>query len=284
MRNLTIKREKSFVGSLAKMKVYIEEPSSSVMFINDVPCKKLGTLKNGEEKTFTIEDDQRRVFVIAGEMSKDFCNDYYDIPEGTEDVTISGKNKYNPASGNAFRFNNVSGEDVVINRKKGSKKGLIVLAICIVIGMILGVVIASLEESGPKTFSAKGMTITLTQEFHEVEMDDFDACFATSEQVVFVLKESYADYEELRDLTIEEYGEAVIQANEFDASVKLQQKNGKTYYEYKGTGDTGKTYIYHAVVYKGSEAFYLVQFAVEEKDYGKFINKLEEYASSVTVK
>lgn len=49
MRNLTIKREKSFVGSLAKMKVYIEDPTSNEICINDISCRKIGDLKNGEE-------------------------------------------------------------------------------------------------------------------------------------------------------------------------------------------------------------------------------------------
>ena len=39
MRNLTIKRGKSFVGSLAKMKIYIEDPTSNEMRINDIPCR-----------------------------------------------------------------------------------------------------------------------------------------------------------------------------------------------------------------------------------------------------
>ena len=50
MRTLTIKRAKSFVACLAKMKVYVEDPTSREIVINNVPCRKLGDLKNGEEK------------------------------------------------------------------------------------------------------------------------------------------------------------------------------------------------------------------------------------------
>ena len=50
MRNLTIVRRKSFVACLAKMKVYIEDPASNELVINKIPCRKLGELKNGEEK------------------------------------------------------------------------------------------------------------------------------------------------------------------------------------------------------------------------------------------
>ena len=74
MRNLTIKREKSFVSSLAKMKVYIEDPTSNEMRINDVPCRKIGDLKNGEEKTFQIGEEEAKVFVIADKSNKNLQN------------------------------------------------------------------------------------------------------------------------------------------------------------------------------------------------------------------
>ena len=49
MRKLTIKRAKSFVASLTKVKVYIEDQLSNELTINNVPCRKLGNIKNGEE-------------------------------------------------------------------------------------------------------------------------------------------------------------------------------------------------------------------------------------------
>ena len=86
MRNLTIKRTKSFVGCLGKMKVYIEDPLSNEMTINNTPCRKLSVLKNGEEKTFLIDENEAKVFVIADKLSKGFCNEYYNVPAGEEDV------------------------------------------------------------------------------------------------------------------------------------------------------------------------------------------------------
>ena len=77
MRNLTIKRTKSFVGCLAKMKIYIEDPTSNEMLINNTSCRKIGDLKNGEEKTFQIGEQEAKVFVIADKLSKNYCNEYY---------------------------------------------------------------------------------------------------------------------------------------------------------------------------------------------------------------
>ena len=96
MRNLTIKRTKSFVACLAKIRIYIEDPTANEISINNTPCRKLGELKNGEEKTFQIPNEAVKVFVIADKLSRNICNEYYQIPEGEDDISLSGKNKYNP--------------------------------------------------------------------------------------------------------------------------------------------------------------------------------------------
>ena len=56
MRNLTITREKSFVGCLGRVKVFIEDHTYIETTINNIPCRKLGDLKNGETKTFLISE------------------------------------------------------------------------------------------------------------------------------------------------------------------------------------------------------------------------------------
>ena len=90
MRNLTIKREKSFVGCLVPMKVYIEDPESWELKIHGTPCRKVGEIKNGAELTISIEEHSLRVYVIGDKMSKEFCYDVYMLPEGDEDVYLSG--------------------------------------------------------------------------------------------------------------------------------------------------------------------------------------------------
>lgn len=128
MRNLTMERVKSFVGSLAKMKVYIEDPFSNELVINNVPCRKLGELKNGETQTFEIGEEAAKVFVIADKISRNFCNDYYEIPAGQENVFLSGKNKFNLATGNAFRFDNNENTHTLGNRRVTPLKNTPVLA------------------------------------------------------------------------------------------------------------------------------------------------------------
>ena len=118
MRKLVIKRNKSFAGCLVVMKVYIEDAVASDITIGGVPCRKLGTLKNGETAEFAIGTDAMRVYVIADTLSKEYCNDFYQIPAGEEEVQLSGKNHYNPAAGHPFMFDGVTDRAVIENRKK----------------------------------------------------------------------------------------------------------------------------------------------------------------------
>ncbi|MCH5351016.1 MAG: hypothetical protein J1F39_03500 [Clostridiales bacterium] len=143
MRKLTIKRTKSFIGCAAKMKIYIEDSSASELTINNVPCRKIGEVKNGEEKTFEIGEQAAKVYVIADTMSKEYCNDFYVLPEGQDDVYLTGKNRFSLASGNAFRFDNNNNEEALANRKRGTKKGVVVLVVAIAIGAVVGFLLTS---------------------------------------------------------------------------------------------------------------------------------------------
>ena len=143
MRNLTIKRKKKFVACLGKLKVYIEDAQTNELIISGVPCRKLGDLKNGEEKTFEIGEDAAKVFVIADTLSKDYCTEFYQLSEGQDDIVLTGENYFNPANGNAFRFDNNNSAEVLAARKKGNKKGTVILVIAIIVGFIIGFAISS---------------------------------------------------------------------------------------------------------------------------------------------
>lgn len=137
MRKLTIKRGKSFVACLGAFKVYIEDQNSKELTIANTPVRKLGVIKNGEEVDFDIEDGALKVFVIADVMSKEYCNDIYKLPE-EGDVVLTGKCKFNPGVGNAFRFDNNDTPEAQSNRKKGAAIGWVVLAVAAVVGFAIG--------------------------------------------------------------------------------------------------------------------------------------------------
>lgn len=287
MRNLTIKRTKSFVGCLAKMKLYIEDASASEIMINNVPCRKIGELKNGEEKTFTIDGNEAKLFVIADKLSKNYCNEFYQLPQGDYDMYLSGKNQFNPAAGNAFRFDGVQSEAVLKNRKKGKIIGLVVLIAAIIFGYFIGNAISSglfsMSKAKPKDFSSNGMSITLTDEFYERTMWGYTVCYDSSKAAVFALKEGFDLVEDFENASLEEYGALVLKSNNCDSSVKLQNDHGLTYFEYDFSNpETNETYSYFTVLYKTSDAFWIVQFTTLEDKMDSYRQQFIDWAKAVT--
>ena len=282
MRTLTVKRKKKFTASLAKMKVYIEDPQANEITINDTPCRFLGTLKNGEEKSFEISESRAKVFVIADKLSKNFCNDFYEIPESDQDVYLSGMNIYNPAVGNPFRFDNNDSEEVEQHRKKNNKKGLIIFLAMVVAGFIIGLVIVLVRYiPREETFSNAGLTITLTSQFEEVQVSGYDITYSSEDVAVFALEESFAAYPDFADITVEEYIGLVIESNEVTGA-DINKSAGLTYfeYEYEDTA-ANEVYAYRCFAYKTEDAFWLVQFAVTDDKYDEYSSKINEWANSV---
>ncbi len=286
MRNLTIKREKSFVGSLAKIKVYIEDPTSNEMRINDVPCRKIGDLKNGEEKTFQIDEQEVKIYVIADKLSKNYCNEFYQLPAGQENVFLSGKNKFNPANGNAFRFDNNESKETIASRKRGTRKGLLILIIAAIIGAVVGYSITSglFSDKTPdaKDFSYNGMSIRLTDEFIKTDIENYTVAYDSKNVAVFALKEAFALADGFQNYTLEQYGNLVLKNNNLSAS-ELQNLDGLTEFEYEFTNpNTKDTYTYFSFVYKADDAFWLVQFAMLTENVDEYRAQILEWAKTVS--
>ncbi len=286
MRKLTIHRTKRFIACLVTLKVYIEDPNVCDLVINELPCRKLGELKNGETKTFEIGNNAARVFVIADRFSKGYCNEYYKLPAGEEDIELFGENKFNPAVGNAFRFEGVTDPEVLENRKKGRKKGRIVLITAILVGLVTGFfagVIAASEPVEDQIFTTGGVSITLTNEFQEEQLADFVACYGSVDVAVFVRSASFAAEPELKNYSVEQYAEQVYKLNEHDVPKGVQSDNGLTFYEYQHHNpEDGITYCYFTYIYKTENAFWIVQFATPDIEVENYRDSITQWAKSVT--
>lgn len=140
MRNLTVIRRKSFVGCLAKVKIYIEDANGD-QIINDTKCRLLGKLKNNESATYEIGNHSCKLFAIYDKASKGFCNDIYIIPEGETDIEVSGIAKLNPFMGNPFLFDGNTNEDAVANRRANTKKAALIMIPVMVIAVAVGFLI-----------------------------------------------------------------------------------------------------------------------------------------------
>ena len=284
MRNLTIRRTKSFIACLAKMRVYIEDPINGDLLISNTRCRRIGEVKNGEEKTFEITSEAAKVFVIADKLSRNFCNEYYQLDEGEEDVVLSGRNVFNPASGNAFRFDNNSNADAIANRKKGTKTGVIILIAAAIVGFVIGLAVGFLSvfDSEPMTFSKDGMSITVTDDFIvDDSIEYYTLALGSDDVAIFALKEKFDLFDDPDSYTLEEYGELVIDANGFDTTLK--NKDGLLGFEHEFTNTAiNETFRYFSYVYESDDSFWLIQFAVSIEDVEEYEESITEWAKSVT--
>jgi len=282
MRNLTITRNKSFVACLAKMKVYIEDPIAGDTTIGGARCRLLGTLKNGETQSFSIDENETKVFVIADALSKGYCNEFCTVPAGSNDVFLTGQNRYNPTIGNAFQFDGQTDEAVLHNRRKNTKRGIIIMVAAVIVGFLIGIAIELLDRPSPKTFQViDGFEITLTDEF-EIDTEEDDLVkFLSHDSIVHVFRYGFDEHPlpGFSALSASEYGEFMIEMFELtDAGMKSHGDHW--YFDFEETIEGDEYYNLH-VVFKGEDAFWSVEFTCFAEQQGKWIDEFWKWADSV---
>ena len=285
MRNLTICRTRSFLGCLARMKVYIEDAQSGDTAINGTPCRRLGELKNGESRTFPVDERAAKVYVIADQLTKNYCNEYYQLPEGAEDIILTGRNRFNPASGNAYRFDNNGSEGIEKSRKRGTRIGLIVLIAAVAVGGVVGwmsgrgAVAARAQKE--KDFSVEGMSITLTEGFREIKQENYTATYVSGDAAVMALKEEFTLMPGAEDLTLGEYRDLVIRANGLNSAERTVIEGIPAFLYENTNAENGQTYRYTAFVYKAGDAFWLLQFGALKDGSSVDDAQIAQWAKSV---
>lgn len=291
MRKLTIKREKSFVGCAAKMQIYISDFQANELEmplhtvdsetgeekVEKISCRKLGELKSGEESTFEIGNEAAMIFVIADKASKDFCNDCYPIKAGEEDISLSGRNKFNPIAGNAFRFNDSDG-NMATNRKKSTGKGALVIIAVAIVGILIGyfgmAAIMSGMNSKEKVFTEGSMTITLNESFEQQHDIGYYAVYSSKNAVVFISTDEGMEDDANSTLTVAKYAE--LMSNKIDGS-RVITDGDLTCYVY----ESGESYTHHVYVYKNGNSFWMMDFIVETKMAKRYSDDIAKWAGSV---
>lgn len=279
MRSLTIKRNKSVVGCAAKDLVYIRDFQNPEVTIEGVPCRKLGQLKNGEEKTFTIGAEEQQIFLIVDLLSKERCNASITIPEGQEDVYLSGKHHFSLGS-NPFRFDGVQLSDAEIaKQKKNNRKGIIIWIAAVVVGVVIGLFSSGLfsgNKTTSKTFTKEDFEITLTDSFQETNIDGFYAAYESKSAVVFVIQE---DKDIVGDISLAEYTELVLQANE-RTDAEIHKTDDYTWLEYTDTPGDQELY-YMSVCCEGEDNFWVVSFSTPNTNRDEYQETFLEWADSL---
>ena len=131
-----------------------------------------------------------------------------------------------------------------------------------------------------KDSSKSGATITLTDEFTEQELVSQTAYYVSMKSIVTMLKEEFSLFKgtEYENMTLNEYAKLVITANSLTATAA--EEDGLVYFTYEKSNN-GKDYKYYATVFKGTDAYWLIQFACEVDDFDKFLPDFQKWAKSV---
>jgi len=281
MRKLILTRRKSSVASLIRMAVYAEDPVYGDRQLNDVPCRLIGHVKNGEEKTFYIEESALRIFVVPDSLVKGSSSDFYPIPAGDQDVYLSGRTYYNPANGNAFLFDGVTDEAVLEHRRKKVKRGIIILVVATVIGAIVGFTMTYFDKPDPKTFSDSGFEITLNDDFIKVDEDGYDVCYSSKDVTVLVSSQYFDSSEELADTTLTEYAQLIIEASNFESEPLIKEKDGLVYFETELPSDDGVMLYFMISFFKTDDSFKMVYISCESSEINELRTEIYDYARSV---
>ena len=287
MRTVTIERKKSLVGALVPFTVYAEDHASSELIIHEVPCKKIGELKNGEQISFEIGDAETCIFAVpAAQVS---YPELIRVPAGTEPVALSGK-CVSAASGISFRFDGNDTDEVRElhkSRSKGAVLGIIlsvVLSALVAFGLSVGRSgIKSCASNSEKTFSVQEMSVTLTSAFKQESMLGFAGYLHSKDVAVFVERIGFDEVEGLEEISAREFAGYALLGNDYGTDVTVESEGGIPYFEFAdkdpSSGEKTRTYV---AFYKSDSAIWDIQFVSLEKDYPKQRSNFVKWAKTVT--
>ncbi len=140
----------------------------------------------------------------------------------------------------------------------------------------------SCTNGAAKEFTSNGMSITLTDAFRENTYEGYTVCYDSKDVAVFVVKEPFSIQEGLSDLSIDDYAEAVYEANASKSPSEISKENDLTSMEYNFLNEQeNQTYRYYAAMFKGSDAFWLVQFACKQDEYDAKRQTFIDWAKTV---
>jgi len=100
---------------------------------------------------------------------------------------------------------------------------------------------------------------------------------------VFLLREDFEAMEGFGDLTLEEYGAMILANNHLD-SVNLETEDGLTVFARVITDEhTGIAYYYYCGLYKGGDAFWMVQITTQAEGASEKIPQFRQWLGSVVL-
>lgn len=287
-RRVTFKRNLSFACGFSQLSIYVEDVGGNE-HIGDVSCRRLCTLKNGQERTVDVSCDDVRIFVVLNRNNKMICIGEMILDAGSENLKIRGICKFSLSKEPVFVFSGRESESVKYSKISGPVKILIV-------GVVLVLCLAAIHlyqpimnyfysiSKVPMTYETEKMSITLTKAFAEIGPDEYfyNTYYALSGCWVLILQNDFEKYPDLIWYNDEQYCDFIQKANG-DSEVAVSHTDELTYFVVEDN-IKGRDTTYYMFAYKTDEAFWLIQFGgyTDEVDY--WIDSFMDFAKSVEFK
>ncbi|MGM9642646.1 MAG: hypothetical protein ACI3XI_05490 [Eubacteriales bacterium] len=286
MRKVNLTRDKSFVGCIGTLRVLVEDGAAGDININGTPCRLVAYVKNGETVSFEIGNEATKIYVIADKMSKNYCNDYYPVPEGDADLEIGGKCTYNPGLGNPFRFHGITDEEILKSRKRSNVKGVFILVLCIIIGVVIGLLLnfdVFMNIEKPQTFNCTDFDITLSTAF-EAQAKDGKYYFLSDECSLVVFEYDYDEYANLKGMNDAELLDLFKESGFIASDAELAVVEGFSVVEYVTESDSGNLGKYFTVFMRDEEGVFIFEFGSFPEHYEKYRPMFVEWTKSIKLK
>ena len=165
--------------------------------------------------------------------------------------------------------------------KSTFKKGMVVMLIALLCGAVIGFGITSMVlgvgNGRAKDFTVGDITITLTEGFTKQSYPGCYVAFGSDRVEVYVTRDDLSAA--TKYFTEEQYASYIITHNGF-ADCQPQVDDGLVYFVAKQTLK-GETILHYTYVYKTSEDFWLVEFALRESAANSRRDDISEWAHSV---
>lgn len=165
-----------------------------------------------------------------------------------------------------------------------------VISLCLLVVLSLSLVgcfFGPAYKSEEKTFTADGISLTLTSAFVETDVAEEQGYLVTYvawEASVFVLKESFSLAPGIESNSLSWYASLVRTANADKNPSAVANEDGLTIIEYTFYNEEeDKEYSYFTSMYKGTDAYWTVQFVCVTDKYEEYRPYFVTWAKSVNV-
>ncbi len=134
------------------------------------------------------------------------------------------------------------------------------------------------------TYGENEFSITLTDAFIQKDYQSYTVCYEASDMVIFVLKEPFSLMDGLDGYSTLQYAGLLREANSAHSPTAISTEDELISFEYGYFNkDENITYTYFTTAFKGSDAFWTVQFACKSENYETLKSEMIKYAKSITL-